>query len=169
MIKILVVEDDADLVETYVDLLGAKGFAVLSASNVGEAIQLVGNLKPAIVILDLSLPGGHGMEVLDFVRDQPTLESTKVIVVTGHAEMTNTYAIEKADIVMTKPISNDHLIKLIERLLGLSKRVMPASSVPSVPSGSPASPVAPVSKESVSKEPASKTPASKMSDPESHE
>ena len=138
MTRILVVEDDADLVETYVDLLESKGFTVFSASRASEAVQFAMHSPPSIVILDLSLPGGSGMGVLDFVRSQKLLKETKVIVVTGHSEMTDATAIEKADIVLSKPISNDQLLKMIVRLLGLSESTISLKDV--FPAATPTDP-----------------------------
>ncbi len=133
MTKILVVEDDADLVETYVDLLESKGFTVFSASRASEAVELAAHWCPSIVILDLSLPGGSGMGVLDFVRSQKLLKETKVIVVTGHSEMTDATAVEKADILLSKPVSNDQLLRMIVRLLSLSEtRISRSHVIPDV-------------------------------------
>lgn len=120
MAKILVVEDDADLAETYTDLLGARGYTTSSASNVADAIQLAVSTEPSAVILDLSLPGSSGLGVLDFIRSYKPLQNTMVLVVTGHSEMTNSGLVDKADLVLSKPVTNDQLLAMIERLLRLS-------------------------------------------------
>lgn len=121
MATILIVEDDADLVETYSDLLEAKGYVTTSASSAADAIQLAVSAEPSIVILDLNLPGSSGIRVLDFIRGYKPLENTKILVVTGHSEMTNPELVEKADIVLSKPVSNEQLLAMIGRLLRLLK------------------------------------------------
>ena len=117
MAEILIVEDDADLVETYVDLLEAKGYATISAASVADAIQLAVSAEPSIVILDLGLPGGSGMRVLDFVRSHERLQNTRILVISGRTEMANLGLADKADIILTKPVSNEQLVSMIERLL----------------------------------------------------
>lgn len=117
MDKILIVEDDADLVETYTDLLDAKGYATTSAFTVATAIQMAISTEPSVIILDLNLPGSSGIGVLDFVRSCKPLAHTKILVVSGHSEMTELGLVDKADIVLTKPISNEQLLTIVERLL----------------------------------------------------
>lgn len=117
MAKILIVEDDADLVETYADLLEAKDYVTTSASSTADAIQLAVSTEPSAVILDLSLPGSSGIRVLDFIRGYKPLENTRIIVVTGHSEMTNSELVEKADLVLSKPVPNEQLLAMIGRLL----------------------------------------------------
>jgi DNA-binding response OmpR family regulator len=128
MATILIVEDDADLVETYTDLLAAKGYVTTSASTAADAVHLAISTQPSIVILDLSLPGSSGIGVLDFVRGYKLLENTKILVVTGHAEMTNSELIEKADVVLSKPVSNEQLLAMIARLLRLSEAINRSNS-----------------------------------------
>ena len=117
MAKILIVEDDADLVETYMDLLDAKGYATISAASVADAIQLAVSEEPSIVILDLGLPGGSGVSVLDFIRGHERLQNTRILVISGRTEMANLGLADKADIILTKPVSNEQLVSMIERLL----------------------------------------------------
>lgn len=121
MAKILIVEDDADLVETYTDLLEAKGHVPISASSAADAIELAISTEPSIIILDLSLPGVSGTHVLDLIRGYKPLENTRILVVTGHSEMTTSELVEKADIVLNKPVSNEQLLAMIARLLRLSE------------------------------------------------
>lgn len=120
MPTILIIEDDTDLVDTYTDLLETKGYVTKTASNAADAIQLTTRIKPPIVILDLGLPGGSGTDILDFIRSYKPTENTKVMVVTGHSEMTNLGVVDKADLVLSKPVSNEQLLAMIERLLRLA-------------------------------------------------
>ena len=87
MAKILIVEDDLDLVETYTDLLEAKQFKVMSVPRASDAIQLITRNKPDVIILDLNLPGESGTVVVNFVRGYRPIADTKIIVATGHPEI----------------------------------------------------------------------------------
>lgn len=133
MPTILIIEDDADLVDTYTDLLETKGYVTTTASNAADAIQLATRIQPPIVILDLGLPGGSGTDILDFIRSYKPMENTKVMVVTGHSEMTNLGVLDNADLVLSKPVSNEQLLAMIERLLRLAEGiVLPHGAVPSI-------------------------------------
>ncbi|MBK8024663.1 MAG: response regulator [Chloroflexi bacterium] len=117
MSLILIVEDDVDLVETYTDLLEARGHAVANASSAAEAIALISITPPAVIVLDLGLPGGSGLRVLEHARSSPLLKNVKIIVVTGHSEMANFGLAEAADVILTKPISNSQLRMIVERFV----------------------------------------------------
>lgn len=120
--KILIVEDDLDLVETYTDLLEAQAYSVASVLRASDAIQIVTRQKPQLIILDLNLPGDSGIVVLNFVRRYPPIAQTKIIVATGRPDIIDTdrYVTDKADAILTKPISNATLLKTIHDLLDVS-------------------------------------------------
>lgn len=122
VVKILIVEDDLDLVETYTDLLEGHGYTVISVLRASDAIQIATRQKPSLIILDLNLPGDSGGMVLNFVRRYPPIAKTKIIVATGQPDMINTaaYVSDKADAVLTKPISNHILLETIHDLLNLT-------------------------------------------------
>jgi len=111
MAPILIVEDDAALRETYKDILTLTGFRVESVGTGPEAIQVLPTLKPSVVILDMNLPGGYsGAVVLAFIRSQPTLQHTYVIVASGQPEAETSARFMKADQFLAKPVSVDALI-----------------------------------------------------------
>ncbi len=119
MVKILIVEDDIDLVETYTDLLEAQGHQIISVPRASQAIQNVVRFRPNLIILDLNLPGEPGGLVINFVRGYKPLAGTKIIVATGHPEMmgNTNFIASKVDALLTKPVSNDQLLKLINQCM----------------------------------------------------
>jgi DNA-binding response OmpR family regulator len=119
MTNILIVEDDLDLIETYTDFLEAKSFNVASVLRASHAIQHISTRKPDIVILDLNLPGESGEIVISFVRSYKPLAKLKIIVATGHPEkiQKSSYIRSKVDAILTKPISNEMLLKQINSCL----------------------------------------------------
>jgi len=118
--KILIVEDDVDLVETYTDLLEPQGYNVISVLRAADAIQAATRQKPHLIILDLNLPGDSGGLVLNFVRRYPPIAKTRIVIVTGQPDMINSnlYVADKADAILTKPIANQKLLETINSLLG---------------------------------------------------
>ncbi len=123
MTKILIVEDDADLVETYSDLLSACNFQVTSATTARDAIAVVTKLLPDIILLDLNLPDNSGEVVISLVRQYQRLAHTKIIVASGFPEMLGqrNYISLRVDLVLRKPIQNDTLLQRISELVHPAK------------------------------------------------
>jgi CheY-like chemotaxis protein len=117
MQKVLIVEDDSDLVETYTDLLEIHHYSVTSTAKANDAIMLVTRIKPNIVLLDLNLAGYSGAVVINMIRGYQSLKDTKIVVITGHPEMLHgTKDASRVDLVLSKPISNQKLLETIKRL-----------------------------------------------------
>jgi DNA-binding response OmpR family regulator len=114
--KILIVEDDLDLVETYTDLLEAQNHTVTSVLKASEAIRMLTNQKLDVVILDLNLPGDSGVIVINFIRSYKPISALRIIVASGHSDMLNQmkYVSSRVDAILSKPISNQELLALIE-------------------------------------------------------
>lgn len=116
MEKILIVEDDADLVETYKDLLEMHQHSVATVGKVNEAIPLVMWFKPHIVLLDLNLAGHSGTVMINIIRRSQPLKDTKIVVITGHPELLKGSPDgERVDMVLSKPISNEQLLTTINQ------------------------------------------------------
>jgi CheY-like chemotaxis protein len=119
MAKILIVEDDQDVVETYTDLLETKGHTIQSVMRASEAILVVSRYRPDVIILDLNLPGDSGTSVVSFVRGYPTVANTKIIVASGHPEMLKRsgYVAYGVDAILPKPVSNQTLLETIDAFI----------------------------------------------------
>jgi len=81
--KILIVEDDKFLRELISQKLSKEGFNVLDAVDGEEGIKKIKEEKPELVLLDLILPGIDGFEVLSRMREDPTVSSTPVIILSN--------------------------------------------------------------------------------------
>ncbi len=83
--KILVVEDDTDLLEVVLSRLSVSNFHVISASDGEEAVSMILDNKPDLVLLDLLLPKLDGFHVLERIRHypDPQIAATKVIVLSN--------------------------------------------------------------------------------------
>jgi DNA-binding response OmpR family regulator len=92
--KVLVVEDDAATAEFLLDNLRADGYRAASASGVGEGLRAIEVRQPDLLLLDLMLEDGHGLELLDHVRSADGLASRldpdlPVIVLSGRGGETD--------------------------------------------------------------------------------
>jgi len=83
--RILVIDDNPDVVEIIVACLSGEGYGMLGAPTSDEGLKLVTPSQPELVLLDILMPGMNGIEVLKRIRSiNPT---TKVIIVTGNADL----------------------------------------------------------------------------------
>ena len=83
MKKILIVEDDINLLNLYKEVLTKEGYEVALAEDGGEAIQKAEGFQPDAVLLDLMLPSVDGFKVLEEIRSNPKTENCYVIVQTN--------------------------------------------------------------------------------------
>ena len=111
-LKILIIEDDLDLAETYIDNLESEEHDVALISTSTQAIDYFvrDRNRPDVVILDMNLPGESGIVVLGLIRRIPRLKRTKVIIASGHPDMAKR-AIDNwgADLFLQKPVAMDVL------------------------------------------------------------
>ena len=117
--KVLVVDDDEDVVKTILKYLQRQGYEVCAALNGFIAGLEVERFKPDLVILDLMMPFMDGFEVCKWIKADPATEHTKVLILTGYAEEG---FIEKAkecgaDDWLEKPASLAELLGKAEQLI----------------------------------------------------
>lgn len=122
-VRVLVVDDDAAIVEMLEDLLARDGrFEVRSASNGFDAGAMTKEFKPDILLLDYMLPDINGNVVCQRIRGDAELAHTKIIIVSGAVSATEIEQLRAAgaDEFVKKPFDID---KLISRMLELLKTV----------------------------------------------
>jgi CheY-like chemotaxis protein len=110
----LIVEDDPGLGEVFSIALKDK-FETEICSNGTAALTRLGNSIPAIVVLDLHLPGASGKVILKHIQSDERFARTRVILCTADAHEANILR-EEVDIVLLKPISPTQLRELASRL-----------------------------------------------------
>lgn len=120
--KILVIDDDQDLLKALGTRLRAEGFAFAAASDGAMAVAAARRERPDLIILDLGLPGGDGYQVLGRLKSLTTTSATPVIVLSAkdpvvHDERSRAAG---ADAFLQKPAENAALMAQIRRLLGES-------------------------------------------------
>lgn len=118
--RVLLAEDEPNIVESLAFLLAKAGFDVATESEGQAALDAVLASPPDVVILDVMLPGLDGFEILRRLRAEPRGRELRIIVLTakGQREDRETAQAEGADLFITKPFSNAELIAAVERLAG---------------------------------------------------
>lgn len=87
--KVLLVEDDRDLVEMYETKFKMEGFEVIKSENGLNALDLVKKEKPAVVLLDIVMPELDGFQVLKSLKVDPETKATPVILLTNLSQETD--------------------------------------------------------------------------------
>jgi DNA-binding response OmpR family regulator len=117
--KILVVDDDPDLVRAMRLRLRANNYEVATASDGYTAIASAQKERPALIILDLGLPVGDGFVVLERLQNSDALASVPVIVLSARDPQSNEERALKAGAAafFQKPADNDELMNAIRHNL----------------------------------------------------
>jgi two-component system, OmpR family, response regulator len=122
--RILVVDDDPEIVEMFVDVLDRDGrFEVKTATSGYDAGMVTQEFTPDLIILDYMLPDINGNVVCQTVRRNPNLQQTKIIIVSGVVNQEEIGDLMKAgaDAFVKKPFNIEKLIEQVCALLGMEK------------------------------------------------
>jgi CheY-like chemotaxis protein len=119
--KVLVIDDDSDFVESILNLLEARGYAVASASNGKEGVQKAKSEKPDLVLLDVMMTTkDEGFNVARELHAVEGLEKTPVIMVTGvRKEMNLPFGFEPDETwlpvrqILEKPVKPEVLLNAV--------------------------------------------------------
>jgi len=122
--KVLVVDDERDIVELLTYNLEREGFTVIPAYDGETALAEARTHAPDLILLDLMLPGIQGIEVCKLIRSDPSLNSIPIIMITAKSdEIDRVLGLEMgADDYITKPFSVRELIARIHSVVRRSRR-----------------------------------------------
>jgi CheY-like chemotaxis protein len=123
-VTILVVEDNADNMYVLDHLLTRKGYIVRQAVRGEDALAQIQHQRPALVLMDMQMPGMDGYAVVRTLRQQPDLATLPVIAVTASSmpgDREQTLAAGCTDYV-AKPINPRELLQLVEHYLEGGRR-----------------------------------------------
>jgi len=116
--KILIADDEPDILEIIQYNLKTEGYEVATAKNGNDALDLAKRFNPDLIILDIMMPGKTGIEVCNLLRMQPAFNDTLIIFLTALSdEGTEIKGLETgADDYLTKPISPKVLVSKVNAL-----------------------------------------------------
>ncbi|MDH5670144.1 MAG: sigma-54 dependent transcriptional regulator [Nitrospira sp.] len=117
--KILIVDDDADIVAVLEDRLQSLGYGTVTACDGLQALEQIAQESPHLVLLDLTLPKLSGLEVLKQLHRARQVDSLPVVVMTAHGSIDKAVEAMKegAYDFLTKPLDKDHLLLVIRKAL----------------------------------------------------
>jgi CheY-like chemotaxis protein len=116
--QILVVDDEAYLRDVHVLVLKAAGYAATAIETATEALRRLAEIRPDLIVLDVSLPGMDGREFLRRLRTSALWRHLPVILSTGLTEDDVTSLAEPDTEVLAKPFSDTALLTRVRSLIG---------------------------------------------------
>lgn len=116
---ILIVEDNEKSRRLLRDILQARGYQTIESDTAEEGIRLAQESLPALVLMDIQLPGINGMEARIQLKADPETQHIPVVAVTASAMLYDRSDIENAgfDAFQSKPIDINEILKLIRDLI----------------------------------------------------
>lgn len=118
--KILIADDEQNIVVSLEFLMKREGFEVFVAGDGESALQIMAEQRPDLVLLDVMMPKRNGYEVCQQIRANPAWQGVKVIMLTAKGrdiEVVKGMALG-ADAYVTKPFSTKELVAQVKQMLG---------------------------------------------------
>ena len=120
--KILIVDDEPNIVISLEFLMKKEGFEIAIANDGEDALAKVDSFGPDLVLLDVMMPRKSGFEVCEALRADPARAWLKIVMLTAkgrYTEVAKGLAIV-ADAYMTKPFSTKELLAMVKSMLGVA-------------------------------------------------
>lgn len=116
---VLVVEDDRLVLELVGEVLGGRGWQVVTAADGVQGLRTAGLCGPDVIVMDLSLPLADGFEVARRLRRDPRTAHIPLVALTAHAMAGDRERVLEAgyDLYFTKPVDFEALLPALERLV----------------------------------------------------
>ncbi len=122
--KILVVDDDADLLAASVRVLNSAGYAVSEAASGAEAVAAAKSAPPDLILLDVALPDRSGIDVCREIKEDPACRDCFIVLISS-AMVSSTHQADGleagADGYIARPIANRELLARIEAMVRIKK------------------------------------------------
>ena len=113
--KIMIVDDDPNIVTYLADFFGDNGYDTCSASDGSDAMEVVKKENPDLITLDLEMPEEWGPRFYRKLMKEEDLKDTPVIVISGIAGQ---HAVNKAVAYLPKPFDPDKLLGIVKKTIG---------------------------------------------------
>jgi DNA-binding response OmpR family regulator len=120
--RVLVVDDEPNIVMSLEFLMRRAGFDVQVARNGAEALAALGGSPPDLMLLDVMMPEFDGYEVCERIRARPEWNGTRIVMLTARGRDAERERGLKlgADAYVTKPFSTRDLVEQVKRMLGVA-------------------------------------------------
>jgi two-component system, cell cycle response regulator DivK len=116
---VLVVDDDLHTQEAYAEYLRLSGFAVVTAGNGPEGLEIARRALPDVILMDAAMPGMEGWTALKLLKADPRTRAIPVVVLTGHTQPADQARARDcgADAFLAKPCIPEELVRQLKNLV----------------------------------------------------
>ena len=114
---VIVVDDSDEIRDVITLLLEQEGYKVLPVEDGETALMMSKRLLPALITLDLGLPGQNGQEILRRLKSDPETSVIPVLVVSGQADVQHLLGDCGADAILGKPFDIDEMQRIVSSLI----------------------------------------------------
>lgn len=115
MKRILVCDDDLDILDILDYALTDSGWEVVKSYDVNNIIDKVSSVLPSVIIMDNWIPGVGGIEATQTIKKHPVFKDIPVIYLTANNDIDVLAAEAGADLAMPKPFDLDYLTEMVEK------------------------------------------------------
>jgi DNA-binding response OmpR family regulator len=118
--RILIADDEPNIVVSLEFLMKERGYEVRAVGNGEDALAAVGEFRPDLILLDVMMPKMSGYDVCQKVRENPAWQGVRIIMISAKGrdiEISKGLALG-ADVYLTKPFSTRDLLTRVGELLG---------------------------------------------------
>lgn len=122
-IRVVCIEDESEMIDLVSMILSREGYEVVGATSGLQGLQVVEDVQPGLVLLDLMMPDLDGWEVYQRLKSNPKTTDLPIIVITARAQSIDKILglhIAKVDDYITKPFAPAELLASVQKVL--SKR-----------------------------------------------
>jgi len=128
--RILIVDDEKDLVDILKTRLEIEGYEILAAYDGQEGLEKAQEEKPDLILLDVMMPKMNGYQVCRLLKYDEEFQNIPVIIITARGQEQDKMTGDEvgADEYITKPFENGVLFAKIKELLGKSRNKQPSQS-----------------------------------------
>ena len=123
--RMLVVDDSPTICAVLGKMLRQDGYAVLKATDGASALELARREQPALIFLDIVMPGMNGFAVLRALRHDPQTRDIPIVMISGNPQATEQFYVQRfgADDFMQKPFDRDEVYLRIDQLVASGRLV----------------------------------------------
>ena len=116
---ILFIDDDEKIMKFLYRYLKRRNYEAIGALDGDDAIYKASHYQPPVMLIDLQMPGMHGLQLARAIKENPETQGIKIIVISGHVdrEMRKALTSLGVEAILEKPFQTDRLLEVIERLL----------------------------------------------------
>src|SRR5579859_7618578 len=121
--RILVVDDSATIRAVLGRMLEVDGYEVVRAADGESALEMARAEPPAMIFLDIVLPGMNGFAVLRALRHDPATQHVPIVMISGNPQATEQFYVQRfgADDFISKPFGHAEVARSIDRLVGFGR------------------------------------------------